>query len=97
MQWTWDPEKDRINQLKHGVSFETAQLVFDDPFVATQQEDFYEGELRWNTTGVVGNVTLWVVHTWPDEYRELGFAIGRIITARRASGHERRLYEERIF
>ena len=97
MQWTWDPEKDRINQLKHGINFETAQLVFDDPFGATQREDFYEGELRWNTIGVVGNLTLWVVHTWPYERCETWSEIGRIISARRANSHERRLYEERIF
>ena len=97
MQWTWDPEKNRINQIKHGVSFETAQLVFGDPFVATQPEDSYQEELRWNTIGVVGNVILWVVHTWPDERYELGSAIGRIISARRASSYERRLYEEGVF
>ncbi|MBL1140957.1 MAG: BrnT family toxin [Proteobacteria bacterium] len=27
----WDTEKDLKNQLKHGVSFEEAQLVFKDP------------------------------------------------------------------
>ena len=97
MQWTWDPEKNLINQLKHGVSFETAELVFDEPFAATQRDDFYLGELRWQTIGVVGNVTLWVVHTWPDEYDEFGRGTGRIINARRASSHERRLYEEGIF
>ena len=27
----WDSDKDRINQSKHGVSFEEAQLAFVDP------------------------------------------------------------------
>jgi len=27
----WDSDKDRINQSKHGVSFEEAQLAFADP------------------------------------------------------------------
>ena len=30
MRWTWDPEKDRINRRKHGISFQAAILVFDD-------------------------------------------------------------------
>jgi len=28
----WDLEKDIANQLKHGVSFDEAQYVFDDPY-----------------------------------------------------------------
>jgi hypothetical protein len=31
MRFEWDEEKDRRNQGKHRVSFETGQLVFDDP------------------------------------------------------------------
>jgi uncharacterized protein len=27
----WDPVKDRSNERKHGVSFEIALHVFDDP------------------------------------------------------------------
>ena len=27
----WDPEKDLLNQAKHGVSFAEAQLAFADP------------------------------------------------------------------
>lgn len=27
----WDDAKDLANQIKHGVSFETAQSAFDDP------------------------------------------------------------------
>jgi len=31
MRFEWNVEKDRINQPKHGLSFDTALLVFDDP------------------------------------------------------------------
>ena len=27
----WEPEKDRTNQVKHGIAFVTAQYVFADP------------------------------------------------------------------
>ena len=87
MQWTWDPEKDRENRAKHGISFSTAQLVFQDPFF-TSGEDPYPYEQRWRTTGLVGPSVIMVVHTWPDE------GPGRIISARRANRTERRRYEE---
>jgi uncharacterized protein len=32
MPFEWDADKDRKNQMKHGVSFEMAQLVFEDPW-----------------------------------------------------------------
>jgi len=31
VEFAWDEEKNRINKRKHGVSFETASLIFDDP------------------------------------------------------------------
>ena len=30
VRWTWDPDKAEANRIKHGLSFETAVLVFDD-------------------------------------------------------------------
>jgi len=32
MRFVWDEAKDRRNRSKHKVSFETARLVFEDPF-----------------------------------------------------------------
>ena len=51
-------------------------------------------EERWQTLGMVGNVLLLVIHTWPA--REVGGYAGRIISARKATARERRLYEEDI-
>ena len=87
MHWTWDPEKDRENRLKHGISFATAQLVFQDPFF-TSREDPYPYEQRWRTAGLVGPSVIIVVHTWPEG------SPGRIISARKANRTERRRYEE---
>ena len=87
MRWTWDPEKGRENILKHGISFTTAQLVFQD-FYRVTEEDPYADEQRWRTTGLIGPHVIMVIHTWPDE------SPGRIISARRATRHERRTYEE---
>jgi hypothetical protein len=37
VDYEWDPEKDRINQQKHGVSFAEASTVFLDPLAATSK------------------------------------------------------------
>lgn len=35
MLFEWDDNKDHINQQKHGISFETASKIFNDPFLIT--------------------------------------------------------------
>ena len=96
MRWTWDANKERINRRKHGLSFETAQFVFDDPLAASRQ-DPYPDERRWQTIGMVGNVIVIAVHTWPKPAQETGEDIGYIISARKATAHERKAYEEADF
>ncbi len=54
--FSWDDAKNEINQRKHGVSFEAAQLVFDDPLHITRQDRIEHGEQRWQTSGQVGGV-----------------------------------------
>ncbi len=94
MRWIWDESKARSNRLKHRLSFETAQLVFGDP-LAQSKPDFAAGEERWLTLGLVGNVAIVVVHTWPDA--DDGGETGRIISARKATQRERKAYEEGDF
>ena len=45
---------------------------------------------------MVGNVVVIVVHTEPEPDHETGEEVGRIISARKATKHERRAYEEKI-
>jgi uncharacterized DUF497 family protein len=95
LRWIWDEEKNRTNRRDHQVSFETAQLVFDDPLAITLPDPF-PNEERWRTLGSPSqstDVVLFVVHTWP-EADETGEEVGRIISARKATGKERRAYEE---
>lgn len=89
MRWTWSLAKNLDNKRKHGLSFDTARLVFDDPH-ALSRPDPLPHEDRWQTVGVIGPITVFVVHTWPDSSDETG----RIISARKATAHERRAYEE---
>jgi len=91
--FTWDPAKNRSNQKKHGISFETACLVFEDPFHISRLERVMETEERWQTIGSASGVRLLVVaHTVrerPPDEPEI-----RIISARLASRTEREVYEE---
>ena len=95
MQFTWDGRKNRANRHKHGISFETAILVFEDPYHLSWQDREVEGESRWQTVGIVNGIrVVLVAHTVErtDEFEE---AI-RIISARKATPQERRIYAEGI-
>ena len=91
--FSWDEEKNKRNQRKHGVSFEAAKLVFEDPLHISRQDRTEDGERRWQTIGMVGDVALLLVaHTWEDTEGD-GEHI-RIISARRATKLERKVYEQ---
>lgn len=86
----WDENKNRTNRAKHGVSFETAKEVFEDPDLITRPDREVSGERRWQTIGYAAGV-LTVAHT----VVELGTdEMIRIISARRATPGERKLYEK---
>jgi uncharacterized DUF497 family protein len=57
----WDTEKDYTNQKKHGVSFETAQLAFDDPNrVIVRDLEHEKGEKRFFCFGIINGDVLTV-------------------------------------
>jgi len=94
MRYEWDGDKDRANQAKHGVSFETASLVFDDPAHLSIQDRHESGEERWQTLGLIGGVVvLMVAHTYREDSGE---EVVRIVSARKATAHERQRYEQGI-
>ena len=66
--------------------------MFDDPLHVSRQDRVENGEQRWQTVGMAGGVLLLVAHTWLDDAD--GEEHIRIISARRATSHERRRYEE---
>ncbi|MGP9822630.1 BrnT family toxin [Salinarimonas sp. NSM] len=80
----WDDAKAASNEAKHGVSFDDAIEVFDDPARIEKPDDRKRyGEERLITFGVVDGVPLCVVYTVRGNVR-------RIISARAASRSERR-------
>jgi len=89
MSFEWDEDKAGANLEKHGVSFEEAQTVFDDPLYV----DFYDighsyGEHRYIILGASNQGRLLLV-----SYTERGDNI-RLISSREAVPAERRAYEE---
>jgi len=94
VEFTWDDPKNRANQRKHGISFETAKLVFDDPLHVSVQDREVDGEARWQTIGIVGGIhVLLVAHTVD---REEDTELIRILSARKATRRERRIYAQGI-
>jgi len=94
LRFTWDERKNRVNRRKHRVSFETAALVFEDPCHISHLDREVEGELRWQTIGMVKGIQmLLVVHTSSESEDEEEDSI-RIISARKATPQERRIYAQ---
>ena len=89
-RFEWDEKKNRTNRSKHGVSSERAKLVFEDPNLITRQDHSPEVEQRWQTIGYAEGV-LTVAHTALESGHD---EIIRIISARRATAGERKLYEK---
>ena len=86
----WDDVKNASNIGKHGVSFATAGRIFDGRVVSYLDDRFDYGEKREISIGQIDEVLLLtVVHTGRDGKT-------RIISARRANGAERKLYEEAL-
>lgn len=92
MRFEWDEPKNKSNKAKHSIDFETAQLAFDDPFCVSFVERIDDGEERWHAIGMIEGIVLIVVaHTYKIERSE---EVIRIISCRRATSHERKLYDK---
>jgi len=85
----WDPTKAASNLKKHGVSFEEASTLFDDPLSITINDDEHSAEEdRFVTLGRSDEGRLVVVCHCDREQRI------RIISARPAERYEQRQYEQ---
>jgi uncharacterized DUF497 family protein len=87
-KFQWDDRKAASNCADHGVAFDVARDVFDDPFAIEQLDDRqYYGEDRFTIIGMARGRLLFVAYTMRGE------AI-RIISARGAEPREQREYHE---
>jgi uncharacterized DUF497 family protein len=87
MNYEWDPNKAKSNYMKHGIRFADTVGVFEDENAITIEDD-HEKEDRFITIGrdFLSRILV-VVYTFRD------IAI-RIISARKATARERKMYEE---
>lgn len=102
MRYEWDERKNHQNQRKHGISFELAAEVFEDPdrLIGLDRED-ESGEQRWLAIGAASmeaarSAILVVAHVYryseEDRHDE---EIIRIISARAAGRNEIGRYQEK--
>jgi uncharacterized DUF497 family protein len=89
-RFEWDPQKAARNLTRHRVSFEDAATAFGDRFGRIESDPRHSvGEERFVLLGISRRQRLLAVM-----FAERGEAI-RLISARRATRHERKEYEER--
>ena len=88
-RFEFDPAKAAANLKKHGVSFDEAATVFDDPLSSTLPDDQHsDDENRWITVGrSIKRRLVFVVYTEDDSRI-------RIIGARPVTAAERKQYEQ---
>lgn len=87
-EFEWDDPKAAANYADHGVTFDMARLVFQDPFAIDwldESEDY--GEDRYAIIGMAEGRLLYVAFTMRGPRT-------RIISARGAEPYERRQYQE---
>ncbi len=89
MKVVWDEAKNRANQKKHGVSFEEAQVLFEQgrDYLEIFDEAHSEEEDRFIAVGPIERGLVLVVHTTRDEEDTI-----RIISARWATKREKELF-----
>jgi hypothetical protein len=94
IRFEWDPRKAASNLAKHGVSFELAKEAFKDPRAIVEIDDRqHYGEERLVRTAMIGVRYLHIAYTERTDAHS-GEEIIRIISARKATPHERQTYHE---
>jgi uncharacterized DUF497 family protein len=91
VQFEWNRQKADLNELKHGVTFREAVTVFADPAGLDDYDVHHsDQEDRWHRLGSSDHRRVLVVC-----YTEPGDDVVRIISAREATGDEKRHYVQR--
>jgi len=89
MRYEWDEARSRINLIKHGLSFEDAELVFSGPCVTFVDDRFDYGEERLITLGQLAGRLVVIAHAPRDEGT-------RIISMRKGNRREQEIYKKRL-
>lgn len=89
IKFEWDENKNRINQRKHGISFEEASTVFYDEFaILFDDPDHLQDEDRFLIIGMTKKERICIVsHCYRGKENTV-----RIISARKAVRSEKEIY-----
>ncbi len=88
MGYEWDAAKNVANQIKHGISFEEARLIFEGDVLTGVDNRRDYGEIRYTSIGAIERViVIVVIHTLRGD-------VTRIISARLANRKERQKYHD---
>ena len=89
MQFEWDPEKDRANRVKHGLSFQQASELFSSGVDCLEiyDEPHAMEEDRFITVGPIWQGVIVVIYT------ERTDDVIRIVSARKATTKERDFFD----
>ncbi len=90
MKYEWDESKRLSNLRKHKVDFHSVPELFKNQTITILDDRVDYGEERWITFGLIQGRVAAVVHTEDEE-------VIRLISARKASKHERQFYWQEVF
>lgn len=90
MRFDWDEAKNNINIRKHGIDFNDVTEMFTHPMLNMLDTGVQCGEERWIGLGLISATVALVVYT------ERQGDVIRIISARKATKHEAKRYEQAI-
>jgi uncharacterized protein len=89
MEFEWDEAKRLTNLCKHGIDFIDIPAVFDQDTLTVEDDRYSYTEQRFVTFGLFQGRVVAVVHTDRDD-------LTRIISARKATKYEQRIYFEQF-
>ena len=89
MRFDWDEAKRRFNIRKHGIDFLDVAKVFDGDILTIEDDRYEYGENRFITLGILRDHVIVIAHTETE-------TLIRIISARKATRNEEKLYFEQI-
>lgn len=85
MRVEWSEAKRESNLRKHNLDFIDARRVFEGPVISLEDDRFDYTEDRYISIGMLKGIVVVIAHT--DSEEEI-----RVISMRKATNHERRLY-----
>lgn len=93
MEFEWDDEKAKKNQIKHGVRFtEASSIWLDGNAIEIPDPDHSDSEERWIRMGASRNLRILVV----VYVERVSDEVIRIISARKADKKEQAQYAKRL-